>query len=155
MQQIHWPQVREIFEEGITTGHATLETEAPGWEEWDNIHLKECRLIAESEGSILGWAALSPVSGRCTYAGVAEVSIYISESNRDQGVGRILLEALVRDSEKSGIWTLQAGIFPENEASIQLHINAGFREVGIRERIGKVEDGWRDILLMERRSPNF
>ncbi len=148
----HWEAVRKIYQEGITTGNATFETSVPDWKEWDERHLPSCRLVARSDNKVLGWAALSPVSSRCVYGGVAEVSIYVTEESRGQGIGRRLLAALVQASEQNGIWTLQAGIFPENAASIQLHQHAGFRIVGRRERIGCMNGRWRDTVLMERRS---
>ena len=148
-----WPSVAEIYASGIATGHATFQTSIPEWTVWDASHLKSCRLVARGgNGAIQGWAALSPVSSRPVYAGVAEVSIYIAEPARGHGVGRRLLEALISESEKDGRWTLQAGIFPENEASIALHVSCGFRIVGRRERIGCVNGVWRDNLLLERRS---
>src|SRR5437763_16827006 len=131
-----WPAVREIYLEGIRTGNATFETSAPEWEKWDAGHLPSCRLIARSADDLLGWAALSPVSGRCVYAGVAEVSVYVAERARGQGIGLQLLMALVEASEQAGIWTLQAGIFPENVASIEMHNRCGYRIAGTRERIG-------------------
>ncbi|MBO2031622.1 N-acetyltransferase [Siccationidurans ginsengisoli] len=149
----HWPAVRAIYEAGIATGQATFTTEAPGWEAWNASHLAHCRLVAATaEGQVLGWAALSPVSSRCVYAGVAEVSIYIAAEARGQGVGRQLLAALVAESEQHGLWTLQAGIFPENAASLALHASQGFRTVGRRERISQLHGQWRDTLLLERRS---
>lgn len=147
-----WPAVRAIYEEGMATGHATLETTAPAWPEWDASHLDACRLVADDNGTILGWAALSHVSGRCVYAGVAEVSVYVAASARGRGVGRQLLTDLVRASEQHGIWTLQAGILPENDASVALHHACGFRTVGRRERLGQLNGAWRDVLLLERRS---
>ena len=147
-----WPQVREIYLEGIATGDATFESTAPGWEEWDAGHLKRLRLIARQGENVLGWVAVSPVSGRCVYGGVAEVSVYVAEAGRGNGVGNALLEALVSGSEDEGIWTLQAGIFPENVASMRLHLGNGFREVGRREHIGKMKGVWRDTVLLERRS---
>jgi L-amino acid N-acyltransferase YncA len=148
-----WPAVRSIYLEGITTGNATFEQSAPNWETWDAGHLSAPRLVGRSEpGDVLGWAALSAVSGRCVYAGVAEVSIYVSELARGRGVGRQLLARLIADSEAAGIWTLQAGIFPENVPSIALHQRAGFRIVGKRERLGQMNGRWRDVILMERRS---
>lgn len=152
MKESDWEQVRSIYLEGISTGHATFETDAPLWEEWNAAHLPSCRYVARSAEIVKGWAALSPVSGRCVYAGVAEVSIYVGRNYRAQGLGRALLQALVAASESHGLWTLQAGIFPENEASIELHQRFGFREVGRRERIGKMNGRWRDTVLLERRS---
>jgi L-amino acid N-acyltransferase YncA len=154
MRDEDWEQVRAIYLEGIATGQATFETDAPSWEHWDAAHLRECRLVARSgDGhAVVGWAALSPVSDRCVYAGVAEVSVYVGEKGRGQGTGRALLAALVEASEKCGIWTLQAGVFPENTASIRLHLNCGFREVGRRERLGRMDGAWRDVMLLERRS---
>lgn len=148
----HWPEVRRIYVEGIETGQATFETEPPDWERWDAGHLAAARFVALLDDHVVGWAALTPVSGRCVYAGVAEVSVYVDASARGRGVGRILLETLVQASEEAGLWTLTAGIFPENEASVRLHRSLGFREVGRRERIGKLHGVWRDTLLMERRS---
>jgi L-amino acid N-acyltransferase YncA len=148
-----WTAVRAIYVEGIATGNATFETEAPTWESWDAAHAPAPRLVArDAGGAILGWAALTPVSGRCVYAGVGDLSVYVSEAARGRGVGRALLQALVSESERVGIWTLQAGIFPENEASLALHKSCGFREVGRRERIGKMNGAWRDVILLERRS---
>ena len=146
------PAILEIYRQGIATRNATFETEAPSWERFSAGHLTHSRLVARDGTGILGWAALSPVSSRCVYGGVGEVSIYIAESSRGRGIGRALLEELVRQSEKNGIWTLQAGIFPENAASIRLHKRFGFREVGRRERIGKLGEEWRDTVLLERRS---
>ncbi|MET0646225.1 MAG: N-acetyltransferase family protein [Pyrinomonadaceae bacterium] len=149
----HWPEVRAVYEEGLATGEATFETEAPGWERWDASHLKACRLVALADGGrVAGWAALSPVSAREVYAGVAEVSVYVGAEFRGMGVGRALLEALVRESEGRGIWTLQASIFPENVASVALHKACGFRELGRRERVGRLRGRWRDTVLLERRS---
>jgi L-amino acid N-acyltransferase YncA len=161
-----WPAVREIYRQGIATGNATFETELPDWQKWDASHHKHCRLVAFEHRDkaiaeisiplagtgVLGWAALSPVSSRRVYAGVAEVSVYVATAARGRGVGQALLRALVRESEANGIWTLQAGIFPENAASVGLHKLCGFREVGVRRRIGKLDDRWRDVLLLERRS---
>ena len=154
----HWPQVLAIYAEGIATGHATFATELPTWQAWDDSHLAATRLVAVADGSgpdaanVLGWVALSPVSGRCVYAGVAEVSIYIAAVARGQGVGQALLTALIAAAETQGIWTLQAGIFPENTASLALHEKSGFRLVGRRERIGQLHGQWRDTVLLERRS---
>jgi phosphinothricin acetyltransferase len=148
-----WVDVRAIYLEGIETGNATFETEAPSWEAWDSAHMPEPRLAArDGSGRVLGWAALTPVSGRCVYAGVGDLSVYVAASARGRGVGRALLEALIEASERAGIWTLQAGIFPENVASLELHRGCGFCEVGRRERIGKLKGVWRDVLLLERRS---
>lgn len=147
-----WDQVRAIYLEGISTGNATFEKSAPDWEKWDAGHLKSCRFVTRQGSDILGWAALSPVSGRCVYAGVAEVSVYVAERARGRKIGSILIEALAAASEREGIWTLQAGIFPENLPSIELHKRAGFRTVGTREKIGCMDGRWRDVVLMERRS---
>jgi phosphinothricin acetyltransferase len=149
----HWPAVRAIYAEGMATGTATFATEPPTWEAWDNGHLAACRLVATDEaGTVLGWVALSPVSGRCVYAGVAEVSVYVSAAARGRGVGLELMRALVAESEQNGLWTLQAGIFPENTASVRLHEAVGLRQVGRRERIGQLRGVWHDTLLLERRS---
>jgi phosphinothricin acetyltransferase len=148
----HWSAVRAIYEEGISTGHATFAKSAPEWEQWDAQHLPSCRSVAISESGVVGFAALSSVSTRAVYAGVAEVSVYVEHRARGQGVGLVLLTALVAESEGAGIWTLQAGIFPENIASIELHKRAGFRLAGTRERLGRMDGRWRDVLLMERRS---
>lgn len=152
MQPADWQAVCEIYRQGIATGNATFETELPEWEKWNSAHRQHCRLIAREEEEILGWAALSPVSARAVYAGVAEVSVYVAAATRGRGVGKSLLKALIEDSEVNGIWTLQAGIFPENIASIALHKSCGFREVGVRRSLGKLGDTWRDVLLLERRS---
>jgi phosphinothricin acetyltransferase len=152
----HWPAVREIYGQGIATGNATFETELPDWEKWDTSHRKDCRLVSvetSNQQSVFGWAALSPVSSRHVYRGVAEVSVYVSSAARGRGVGTALLQALVREAEGAGIWTLQAGIFPENTASISLHKSCGFREVGLRQKIGMLKSVWRDVLLLERRGP--
>lgn len=150
-----WPMVKAIYEQGIATGNATFQTEAPSWEEWDKAHLSTCRFVIEIDGIVVGWAALSPVSSRCVYAGVAEVSIYVSTEYSGKGIGTALLDKLISESESEGVWTLQAGIFPENNASVRLHKQAGFREVGYREKIGKMKDTWRDTLLLERRNPKI
>jgi L-amino acid N-acyltransferase YncA len=152
MVMADWESVRDIYAAGIATGHATFERETPPWEEWDEAHLAAPRLVARSRGEMLGWAALSPVSSRCVYGGVAEVSVYVGAAARGRGIGKALLNALVEASERHGIWTLQAGIFPENEPSVALHKGCGFRIVGVRERIGSMDGVWRDVLLMERRS---
>jgi len=147
-----WDDAARIFAEGIATGAATFETEVSDWPTWDASHLRAPRPAARADGRLLGWAALSPVSGRCVYAGVAEVSVYVAAASRGQGIGAKLLGALVAGSEAEGIWTLQAGIFPENVASVRLHERAGFRVVGRRERLGQLDGVWRDVLLLERRS---
>ncbi len=152
MKDEDWSEVQSIYREGIATGNATFETDVPDWEHWDRSHLRHCRLVARKEGQVIGWAALSPVSGRCVYGGVAEVSVYVAASVRGRGVGKALLQALVEESERKGFWTLQAGIFPENTASIALHKHCGFREVGRRERLGQMHGVWKDIIFMERRS---
>jgi phosphinothricin acetyltransferase len=152
MRRDDWPAVRGIYLEGIATGNATFEQTAPDWETWDAGHLPGLRIVARSNGEVWGWAALSSVSGRCVYNGVAEVSIYIAERARGRGVGKLLLSRLIIDSEAAGLWTLQAGIFPENAASVALHKSAGFRAVGLRERLGRMNGRWRDVVLMERRS---
>jgi phosphinothricin acetyltransferase len=149
----HWPAVEAIFREGLATGNASFETEAPGWEAWDQNHLPECRLVARAGGEVVGWAALSPVSRRRVYAGVAEVSLYVAAAARGRGVGKALMQAVIAASEKVGIWTLQGSTFPENAASIALQKTCGFREVGRRERIARRDGVWRDTILMERRSP--
>ena len=148
----HWPAVQAVYLEGIATGSATFETSAPDWDSWDQHHLAHSRLTLWRAGELAGWAALSPVSYRRVYAGVAEVSVYVAAAARGQGAGRVLLAALVESAEQHGIWTLQAVIFPENQASLRLHQNCGFRMVGRREKIGKMGDVWRDTLLLERRS---
>lgn len=148
-----WEQVAKIYKEGIDTGFATFETKVPDYQNWDEAHLSIGRLIAEENGILLGWAALSPVSSRCVYGGVAEVSVYVSHKARGKGIGKALMEALIHESENAGYWTLQSGIFPENEASIQLHQKVGFRFLGKREKVGKTHLGiWKDNLLFERRS---
>ena len=149
----HWPAVRAIYEQGIATGDATFETAAPGWAAWDRGHLAGHRLVATLGGRVVGWAALAPVSERCAYAGVAEASVYVATAAAGQGVGRALLERLVAGAEAAGIWTVQAGIFPENAASLALHRRCGFRTVGVRECLGKLDGRWRDVILLERRSP--
>jgi L-amino acid N-acyltransferase YncA len=164
-----WPAVCEIYREGIATANATFETEVPDWGKWDDDHREDCRLVALepyeedlgdhlvplNHAKVLGWVALSPVSARRVYAGVADVSVYVALAARGRGVGRALLRALVEESEAQGIWTLQAGIFPENAASVALHKSCGFRRVGVRRKIGKLGNVWRDVLLLERRSPRI
>ena len=148
----HWPQVKAIYQEGINTGNATFETTAPEWELWDKGHLQHCRIVAIDNNKVLGWAALSPVSNRSVYAGVAEVSLYIAAEARGKGLGKQLLQKLIEESEVNNLWTLQAGIFPENEVSVRIHEACGFRIVGRRERVGKRDGIWRDTLFLERRS---
>lgn len=152
MQAYHWPEICQIYKEGIATKMATFETDPGSWEEWDAGHMKSPRLVAFSDHHILGWAALSAVSNRCVYEGVAEVSIYIRSSEQGKGIGTQLLQELIRQSESEGIWTLQSGIFSENQSSIKLHEKCGFRIVGIREKLGKMDGIWRDVTLLERRS---
>jgi phosphinothricin acetyltransferase len=152
MQPADWRQVREIYLQGIAGGQATFETESPSWEDWDASHLAVPRLVARDSGKVIGWAALGPVSSRRAYAGVAETSVYVASDTRGAGVGRKLLEALVSESERNQLWTLQAVMFPENTASVALHRACGFREVGRRERISKLNGVWRDTIVLERRS---
>ncbi len=152
LKENHYSAVKKIYLEGIATGNATFQTEASNWEDWNNSHLLHSRFIAIENGTIAGWAALSPVSSRCVYAGVAELSIYIGTDFRGKGLGDKLLKAIIHSSEENGIWTLQSGIFPENLSSIALHEKNGFRIVGKREKIGKMNNAWRDNLLLERRS---
>jgi phosphinothricin acetyltransferase len=146
-----WDDVARIYAEGIAT-LATFETEVPSWEQWDRAHLPGHRLVARDEGRVVGWAALAPVSSRCVYAGVAEVSVYVAADARGRGIGTALLAALVKSSEAGGVWTLEAGILPENEASVRMLERCGFRVVGRRERLGRMRGEWRDVLLLERRS---
>jgi L-amino acid N-acyltransferase YncA len=150
MGEEHWPAVKRIYQEGLATG--SFETSPPAWAEFDRAHLSGHRLVAVADRTVLGWAALSPVSDRCAYAGVAEVSVYVAASARGRGVGRELLTQLIGRAERAGIWTVQAGIFPENAASLALHHACGFRTVGVRERLGQRDGVWRDVLLLERRS---
>jgi phosphinothricin acetyltransferase len=147
-----WGAVRAIYLKGIATGNATFETEAPSWETWDKGRRADCRLVVRAEGRVVGWAALSPVSSRPAYAGVAEVSLYVESQARGQGVGKTLMMTVIEASERAGIWTLQGAIFPENAASLALVKKCGFREVGRRERIGRMNGVWRDTILVERRS---
>jgi L-amino acid N-acyltransferase YncA len=148
----HWPGAARVYEEGIATGNATFETEVPTWQQWDASHLTEHRLVALRDGEVVGWAAVSPVSDRCAYGGVVEHSVYVAESARGQGIGRRLLEELIASTEAAGIWTIQTGIFPQNEGSIRLHESVGFDVVGRRKRLGRLNGEWRDVLLLERRS---
>jgi phosphinothricin acetyltransferase len=172
MQDHDWEQVRAIYQEGIATGNATFEVEVPSWERWTSSRLATGRLVARvadepthsdpmqgeqrqrerDRSMVAGWATLLPTSDRCIYAGVAEVSVYVGTAHCGQGIGRALLEALIQVSEEQGIWTLQAGIFPENLASLALHRRCSFREIGRRERIGQMNGCWRDVILLERRS---
>jgi L-amino acid N-acyltransferase YncA len=153
MRPDDWPAVREIYAAGIATGNATFETESPDWERWDASHLVGHRFVARRGGRVVGWVALAPVSDRCAYAGVAEDSVYVSDDARGQGVGRQLLEAVIRSADAADIWTIQTGIFPENAVSIELHQRCGFRIVGVRERLGRLAGNWRDVVFMERRRP--
>ena len=154
LQPTDWPAVRAIYEAGIATGDSTFDTEAPSWEIWDETHLREHRLVArDAAGEVVGWAALSPLSDRCCYSGVVEHSLYVAPGHWRRGIGRRLLEALIASTEAAGVWTIQTGVFPENEASVALHLRCGFRTVGRRERLGKLDGRWRDVLLLERRSP--
>jgi phosphinothricin acetyltransferase len=152
MRPPDWDEVREIYLQGIAGGQATFETEAPHWEDWDANHLAFARMVAREDEQLIGWAALSPISARRAYAGVAETSVYVASDKRGTGVGRMLLQALVSESERHGIWTLQAVMFPENQASVALHRTCGFREIGRRDRISKLNGVWRDTVLLERRS---
>ena len=147
-----WPTVRAIYQEGIGGGDATFEREAPSWEAWDEAQPR-VRLVAESDGSVVGWAALRPMSSRPCYRGVADVSVYVAQEARGGGVGRELLERLVERSEDDGYWTLRAGIFPENEASLRLHRACGFRDLGVHRGLGEAGGVWRDVAILERRSP--
>lgn len=147
-----WPVVQTIYQQGIDTKNATFQEKAKSWPEWDSTALPVCRLVAVEDHQVVGWAALSAVSSRRVYTGVAEVSVYVSIHHQGQGAGKALLSALVTESEQAGIWTLQAVIFPENEVSIALHKKCGFRVVGVREKLGKMDDTWRDVVLLERRS---
>jgi phosphinothricin acetyltransferase len=152
LQAEDWPAVREIYLEGLATNQASFETEAPTWEQWNQARLPVCRLVARDRAGILGWAALSPVSSRKVYRGVAEASVYVAARGRGTGAGSALLEALIEASEAAGIWTLEAKIFPENAASLALCRRCGFRQVGVREKLGCHKSVWRDVLLLERRS---
>jgi L-amino acid N-acyltransferase YncA len=153
LQPEDWPAVRAIYQAGIDGGDATFETAVPEWAAWDAAHLAEHRLVARLDGRVVGWTALAPVSDRCAYAGVAEDSIYVAPEAQGRGVGRALLAAVVASAERGGIWTVQTGIFPENQPSVRLHQACGFRVVGVRERLGRLHGRWRDVLLLERRSP--
>jgi len=152
MRSSDWSAVAEIYKEGIATGMATFETEIPSWEQWNENHIDSCRLVATNQGKILGWAALSEVSSRCVYGGVAEVSVYVAAMARGNKIGERLLKQLIIESEEKEYWTLQSGIFPENFASIKLHEKLGFRKIGYRERIAQLSGVWKDNILMEKRS---
>ena len=152
LQQEHYLEVKQIYEQGIKTGIATLQTTASDWNSWDKSHIQTGRIVAVRDKSVLGWAALTPVSGSCVYSGVAEVSVYFHPNHQGQGIGKALLNQVILDSEKSGFWTLQASIMRENSASVILHEKCGFRIVGLREKIGQLHGSWRDIYLLERRS---
>ena len=152
METTDWGAVCSIYSEGIQSGQATFETEAPNWEKWHSSHLPHCRLVARVGETVAGWAALSRFSSRSVYSGVAEVSLYVDTNFRGRGIGRALLNELIACSEQNGIWTLQAGIFPENDSSLALHKTCGFREVGRRERIAELNGVWRDVVVLERRS---
>lgn len=152
MRADDWEQVSSIYLEGIRSGHSTFETNVPNWEQWDAGHLQIARLVMRDGDAVLGWAALSPNSKRHVYRGVAESTVYVAENQRGKGIGRALLEALIKQSEENGIWTLQASIFPENTASLELHLRCGFRELGRRERVAEHNGVWRDTVLLERRS---
>lgn len=148
----HFPEIAEIYRQGLETGHATFETNVPTWEDWDKGKLKHSRLVATLDNTVVGWAALSAVSDLCVYGGVAEVSIYISNNHQGKGIGKALMQKLIEESEANDIWTLQSGMFPENKATVALHKNAGFRIIGHREKIGKLGNTWRNTIMMERRS---
>lgn len=152
MVRSDWDAVSSIYEEGIATGFATFETKVPTYESWNATHMSSCRLVAIQNENILGWAALSPVSNRCVYGGIAEVSVYIAKNSRGMGVGKLLMKTLISESESEGLWTLQSGIFPENKGSIELHKKMEFRYIGKRERVGKLDGIWKDNVLFERRS---
>ncbi len=153
MRPEDWPAVSNIYLEGILGGHATFEEEVPSWEEWDAAHLKYCRLVARNEeGAVVGWAALRPVSARACYRGVAEVSVYVTKRCQRQGIGRQLLRDMIRTSEEAGIWTLQGSIFPENHLSLKMCEVCGFRQIGRRKHVAKMDGLWRDTVMVERRS---
>jgi L-amino acid N-acyltransferase YncA len=152
MEAKHWPVVKAIYEQGIATGQATFQSEVPEWEEWDSGHLNHSRIVLVENNNVTGWAALTPVSKRAVYAGVAEVSVYLAQEAKGKGLGKKLLEGLVGESEQNGIWALYASIFPENAASIAIHKANGFREIGYRERIAQMNGLWRNTVIFERRS---
>ena len=147
-----FPSVKDIYQQGIDSGEATFQEQAKDYDVWNESLLPSCRLVSESNRQIIGWAALSSASNRCVYSGIAEVSVYVSSNSQGLGVGNSLLKALIKSSEEQGIWTLQAGIFPENKASIHIHSKNGFKVLGIREKLGQMNGIWRDIVFMERRS---
>ena len=147
-----WAAVSAIYADGIETRNATFETDVPTWAEWDPAHLAAPRLVARRDDAVVGWAALSPYSDRCAYQGVAENSVYVARGARSQGIGRALLNELAQRAEEAGVWTIQTGVFPENLASLQLHLSCGFRVVGVRERLGRLDGAWRDVVFLERRS---
>jgi L-amino acid N-acyltransferase YncA len=151
LEPLDWPEVARIFEDGIRSGNATFELQPPAWETWDAAH-SQIRVVAELEGRVVGWAALSPRSERHCYRGVAESSVYVEEAAQGRGVGRALMDEVIARAEAAGLWTLEAGIFPENKASLRLHLGCGFRLVGVRERLGEANGEFRDVLLLERRS---
>jgi phosphinothricin acetyltransferase len=148
-----WPEVERIYADGIATGNATFETSVPSWEAFDAVRLAEHRFVAEHDGRVVGWVAVSPVSARAVYAGVVEHSVYVDPATQGRGVGRLLLERLIASTEAAGIWTIQSGVFPENEASLRLHERVGFTVVGRRDRLARLHGVWRDVLFLERRSP--
>jgi phosphinothricin acetyltransferase len=152
MMASDWPGVARIYAQGIEGGNATFEEQVPDWPEWDAAHIETCRLVADRDGEVVAWAALSQVSKRAVYRGVAEVSIYVGSEAQGMGIGSRLLAVLIQESESAGYWTLQTAIFPENHASISLHTGQGFRVVGIRERVGAQGERWRDTVFLERRS---
>jgi len=152
LKETDWNSVSRIYQEGLDTGNATFEISLPDWNNWNSGHIKACRIIAEIDSEVVGWSALSSISSRCVYGGVAEVSVYVSTKFSGQGLGTELLKRLISESEQSGIWTLQVGIFPENKGSIIIHERLGFRKVGYREKIGQMNGVWRDTLLLKKRS---
>ena len=152
MTEKDWPAVSAIYQEGINTGHATFQTESPSWPDWNDGHMEQCRYVATIVGKIEGWIALSAFSKRYAYRGVAEVSIYVNPQISGQGIGYRLMSHMINASEEAGVWTLIAGIFPENTGSVRLHEKSGFRVIGIREKVGEMNGMWRDVMLMERRS---
>jgi L-amino acid N-acyltransferase YncA len=152
LRETDWPAVRAIYEQGIAGRNATFETKAPDWEAWDRSQLDGHRLVAVEDGRVVGWVAVHPVSFRPCYSGVVEHSVYVDADTQGKGVGRALLERLIADTEQAGIWTIQTGVFPENEASLALHLKCGFRVVGTQERLGQLDGVWRDVVVLERRS---